>query len=149
MKITATIITFNEADNIRAACESVSGPTRLDSGFRSTDATREIAHACGARHQQGGPGFALQNSSGDAATHDWIFVLMRTSVSSDELRRRIEDLLYTRTKRGSRTAIESRAALSTWDAGLRAAAGIPTTSCASTEDRAGAGKALTYTSPSR
>ncbi|PYS41846.1 MAG: hypothetical protein DMF71_10500 [Acidobacteria bacterium] len=49
MKISATIITFNEAENIRAACESVAWADEIvvvDSG--STDATRDIAVGCGA-----------------------------------------------------------------------------------------------------
>jgi len=44
VKITATIITFNEADNIRAACESVAWADEVivvDS--ESTDGTGEIA----------------------------------------------------------------------------------------------------------
>src|ERR1043166_2615710 len=50
MKISATIITFNEESNIKAACESVAWADEIvvvDS--ESTDATREIAANCGAR----------------------------------------------------------------------------------------------------
>ena len=50
MKITATIITFNEAENIRAACESVAWADEIlvvDS--QSTDSTREVAAECGAQ----------------------------------------------------------------------------------------------------
>ena len=50
MKITATIIAFNEAENIREACESVAWADEIlvvDS--ESTDSTREIAAQCGAR----------------------------------------------------------------------------------------------------
>lgn len=98
MKITATIITFNEADNIRAACESVSWANEIvvvDSG--SADATCEIARECGARViEREWPGFAAQKQfASDAATHDWIFSLDADERVSDELRRTIEDLLYT------------------------------------------------------
>ena len=50
MKISATIITFNEESNIKAACESVAWADEIvvvDSN--SADATREIAESCGAR----------------------------------------------------------------------------------------------------
>jgi len=50
MKISATIITHNEAANIRDACESVSWADEIlvvDS--ESTDNTRQIAAAGGAR----------------------------------------------------------------------------------------------------
>jgi len=99
MKITATIITYNEADNIRAACDSVSWANEIvvvDSG--STDATAEIAHECGARVMvRDWPGFAAQKQfASDSATHDWIFSLDADERVSDELRGSIEDLLYTR-----------------------------------------------------
>ncbi|HEV2764259.1 MAG TPA: glycosyltransferase, partial [Pyrinomonadaceae bacterium] len=62
MKITATIITFNEAENIRAACESVAWANEVvvvDS--ESTDGTREIAAECGARVLvRPWPGFTAQ-----------------------------------------------------------------------------------------
>jgi len=62
MKISATIITFNEAENIRAACESVAWADEIlvvDS--ESTDATREIAEELGARViVKPWPGFAKQ-----------------------------------------------------------------------------------------
>ena len=48
MNISATIITFNEAENIKAACESVAWADEIlvvDS--ESTDNTREIAEKCG------------------------------------------------------------------------------------------------------
>src|SRR5215210_6703721 len=98
MKITATIITFNEADNIREACESVSWANEIlvvDS--ESTDATREIAAASGARViNRPWPGFAAQKQyAADEATHDWIFSLDADERVSDDLRVRLEDLLYT------------------------------------------------------
>ena len=98
MKITATIITFNEADNIRAACESVHWANEIlvvDS--ESTDATREIAEECGARViTRAWPGFTAQKQfASDEAKHDWVFSLDADERVSDELRHSIEDLLYT------------------------------------------------------
>jgi len=89
MKITATIITFNEESNIQKACESVAWADELivvDSN--STDATRDIAEACGARVIiNDWPGFAVQKQFAvDKASHDWIF-----SIDADE--RVSEDLL--------------------------------------------------------
>jgi glycosyltransferase involved in cell wall biosynthesis len=99
VKITATIITFNEALNIRAACESVNWANEIlvvDS--ESTDATREIAEDCGARViKRPWPGFAAQKQYAvEAAKHDWIFSLDADERVSDELRHSIEDLLYTK-----------------------------------------------------
>jgi glycosyltransferase involved in cell wall biosynthesis len=99
LKITATIITFNEADNIRAACESVHWANEIlvvDS--ESTDATREIAESCGARViSRPWPGFAAQKQYAvDEAKHDWIFSLDADERVSEELRHSIEDLLYTK-----------------------------------------------------
>lgn len=98
MKITATIITFNEALNIRAACESVSWADEvLVVDSESTDRTREIAGECGARIiSRAWPGFTEQKQFAvDAATHDWIFSLDADERVSPELRHSIEDLLYT------------------------------------------------------
>ena len=98
MKITATIITFNEAENIRAACESVSWANEIlvvDS--ESTDETREIAEACGARViKRAWPGFAAQKQfAAEEARYEWIFSLDADERVSDKLRHAIEDLLYT------------------------------------------------------
>src|SRR5256886_6212484 len=95
MKISATIITFNEAENIRAACESVAWADEIlviDS--ESTDATREIAAACGARVIiNSWPGFAAQKQFAvDAASHDWIFSLDADERVSPELLASIEKL---------------------------------------------------------
>ncbi|HEX8493174.1 MAG TPA: glycosyltransferase family 2 protein [Pyrinomonadaceae bacterium] len=98
MKITATIITFNEAKNIRAACESVNWADEvLVVDSESTDATREIAEQCGARViNRAWPGFAAQKQFAvDEAKHDWIFSLDADERVSDQLRTAIEDLLYT------------------------------------------------------
>jgi len=98
MKITATIITFNEAENIRAACESVSWANEIlvvDS--ESTDGTREIAAECGARViRRAWPGFSAQKQfAAEEAKYEWIFSLDADERVSDELRHSIEDLLYT------------------------------------------------------
>jgi glycosyltransferase involved in cell wall biosynthesis len=98
MKITATIITFNEAENIRAACESVSWADEvLVVDSESTDATREVAEACGARViKRAWPGFTAQKQFAvDEAKHDWVFSLDADERVSVELRASIEDLLYT------------------------------------------------------
>lgn len=102
MKITATIITFNEEANIRAACESVSWANEIlvvDS--ESTDGTREIAEACGARViTRAWPGFAEQKEfAASSATHEWIFSLDADERVSEALRHSIEDLLYTNEER--------------------------------------------------
>jgi (heptosyl)LPS beta-1,4-glucosyltransferase len=95
MKITATIIAFNEESNIRAACESVDWTDEVivvDS--ESTDSTREIATALGARviiHQW--PGFAAQKQFAvEQAKHEWILSLDADERVSDELRSAIVSL---------------------------------------------------------
>ncbi|HYG81254.1 MAG TPA: glycosyltransferase family 2 protein, partial [Pyrinomonadaceae bacterium] len=98
MKISATIITFNEASNIREAIESVAWANEvLVVDSESTDATREIAEECGARViRRAWPGFAAQKQfAADEARHDWIFSLDADERVSEELRHSIEDLLYT------------------------------------------------------
>ncbi len=98
MKISATIITLNEAGNIRAACESVAWADEIlvvDS--ESIDKTREIAAECGARvitHPW--PGFAEQKQfAAEGAEHDWVFSLDADERLSDELRNSIEKLRAT------------------------------------------------------
>src|SRR6266853_4577465 len=88
MKITATIITFNEAENIRAACETVAWADEIlvvDS--ESTDATREISAQCGARViVNAWPGFSTQKQFAvEAASYDWIFSLDADERVSTEL----------------------------------------------------------------
>ena len=95
MQITATIITLNEADNIREACESVAWADEIlvvDS--QSTDDTREIAVNAGARVIiNPWPGFAKQKQFAvDRATHDWIFSLDADERLSPELRAAIDQL---------------------------------------------------------
>lgn len=98
MKITAAIITKNEADNVREACESVSWADEIlvvDS--ESTDATRELAEAAGARViVRPWPGFAAQKQfAAEAASNDWIFSLDADERVSDRLR---ENLLSLKSK---------------------------------------------------
>lgn len=95
MKISACIITFNEEENIHAACESVSWADEIvvvDS--ESTDATREIAQACGARVLiNKWPGFAKQKQvATDAAAHDWVLSLDADERVSPELESSIATL---------------------------------------------------------
>jgi (heptosyl)LPS beta-1,4-glucosyltransferase len=95
MKVSATIITQNEADNIRDACESVSWADEIlvvDS--ESTDDTRRIAADCGARVIiNPWPGFAKQKQFAvDSAAHDWIFSLDADERVSSELRASIGEL---------------------------------------------------------
>ena len=89
MKISATIITFNEAENVRAACESVACADEIlvvDS--LSTDATRDIARDCGARViERAWPGFAAQKQfASESAAHDWVFSLDADERVTEELR---------------------------------------------------------------
>lgn len=96
MKITATIITHNEAANIRAACESVLWADEvLVVDAESTDETREIAAACGVRViERAWPGFAAQKQfAADAAAHDWIFSLDADERVSPQLKTSVDELL--------------------------------------------------------
>lgn len=102
MKISATIITFNEAANIRAACESVAWADEVivvDSG--STDQTCEIAEARGARVvKREWPGFAAQKQFAvDQAAHDWVFSLDADERVSAELQIEIKALKETAAER--------------------------------------------------
>src|SRR5882762_4983184 len=95
MRITAAIITFNEAGNIQAACESVAWADEIlvvDS--ESTDDTREIAMHCGARViVNAWPGFSAQKQfATDAAAHNWIFSLDADERVSPELQAAIRGL---------------------------------------------------------
>ena len=97
MKISATIITFNEESNIKAACESVAWADEIvvvDS--ESVDATREIAARSGARViVNAWPGFGAQKQFAvDQARHDWIFSLDADERVSEELRQSIAALQH-------------------------------------------------------
>jgi glycosyltransferase involved in cell wall biosynthesis len=88
LKISATIITLNEAENIRAACESVAWADEIlvvDS--LSTDATCEIARDCGARViERAWPGFSAQKQfAAESAAHEWVFSLDADERVTEEL----------------------------------------------------------------
>ncbi len=94
-KVSVCMITLNEEDHIREACESVSWADEIvlvDSG--STDRTRQIAEECGARvFENAWPGFAAQREFATShATHDWIFSLDADERVSEELRASIISL---------------------------------------------------------
>lgn len=95
MKISATIITFNEEANIGDACKSLAWADEIvvvDSG--STDQTRNIAEACGARIvNRPWPGFAAQKQFAiEHTAHEWVFSLDADERVSDELRSSITKL---------------------------------------------------------
>jgi glycosyltransferase involved in cell wall biosynthesis len=95
MKITATIITLNEATNISEAIKSVEWADEIlvvDS--ESTDQTRELAERCGARViVNPWPGFSKQKQfAADAAGNDWILSLDADERVSQELKSSIDDL---------------------------------------------------------
>jgi glycosyltransferase involved in cell wall biosynthesis len=97
MKISATIISFNEESNIQAACVSVGWADELlviDSN--STDNTRAVAEACGARViVRAWPGFSAQKQFAvDQAAHEWIFSLDADERVSDELKHSLESLRH-------------------------------------------------------
>ena len=88
MRITATIITHNEALHIRAACESLAWADEvLVVDSESTDKTQQIAAQMGARViNRPWQGFAAQKQfAAEAASHDWIFSLDADERVSDRL----------------------------------------------------------------
>jgi glycosyltransferase involved in cell wall biosynthesis len=95
VKISATIITLNEQDNLPRALESLGCCDEIvvvDSG--STDQTVEVARRLGARVvERAWPGYARQkNFAAEQATHDWILALDADECLSDALRREIEEI---------------------------------------------------------
>lgn len=101
MKISATIITFNEERNLPRAIESLRCADEiliLDSG--SNDRTVEIAEKLGARViESAWSGFANQkNMAAEKATHDWIL-----SIDADEsLSEALEGEIWQLKKNGPR-----------------------------------------------
>ena len=95
MRVSAVIITFNEEENIHAACESVAWADEIlvvDS--ESSDRTRAIAEACGARVLiNKWPVFAAQKQfATDSARHDWILSLDADERISKELKNSLQTL---------------------------------------------------------
>ena len=98
MKITATVITFNEEANIARALESLAWADEIlvvDS--ESRDRTVEIARRFTERViVREWPGYSAQkNFAAAEASHDWVFSLDADEQVSDELRREIEALRQT------------------------------------------------------
>lgn len=95
MKVSATIITFNEEANIKSACESVAWADEvLVVDSQSSDRTCEIASECGARViARPWPGFSLQKQFAvENATHEWIFSIDADERVSEELKVSIASL---------------------------------------------------------
>jgi glycosyltransferase involved in cell wall biosynthesis len=81
-KLTATLITFNEAANVAAALSSVAWADEVVVvDAESTDDTAAIARAAGARVEvRAWPGYSAQkNYAASIASHDWIL-----SIDADE-----------------------------------------------------------------
>jgi len=94
--VSGVVISKNEEDRIASCLESLSFCDELlvlDSG--STDRTREIAEAHGARvEQQDFLGHSRQkHRAAELATHDWIFSLDCDERATPELRQRLENAL--------------------------------------------------------
>jgi len=92
-KLTACIITFNEADRIEACLRSVAFcDERIVVDAHSTDATAAIARALGARViERDWPGFRSQKDFAvKASSNDWVLCLDADERVSDELRLEIE-----------------------------------------------------------
>jgi len=92
-RLSACIISFNEADRIEACVRSVSFCDEIvvvDS--HSTDATRELAGALGARViERDWPGYRSQKQFAvDAASNDWVLCLDADERVSARLREEIE-----------------------------------------------------------
>ena len=95
MKISATVITLNEEQNLAAALESLSWADEIiviDS--QSTDRTVDIARQFTDRvFINPWPGYSAQkNFAAEKANHDWIFNLDADERVSPDLRKQIEDL---------------------------------------------------------
>jgi glycosyltransferase involved in cell wall biosynthesis len=147
MKITATIISLNEAANISEAIKSVEWADEIlvvDS--ESTDQTRELAEGCGARViVNPWPGFSKQKQfAADAAGNDWILSLDADERVSQELKSSIDDCAE-KIRINWPAAIASRAAPSTWAGGSAAEAGTPTINFVCSTGAAGIGETASST----
>jgi len=92
-KLSACIITFNEADRIEACIESVDFCDEVVVvDARSTDTTRDLARLLGARViERDWPGFRSQKEYAvSVAAHDWVLCVDADERVSDELRAEIE-----------------------------------------------------------
>jgi glycosyltransferase involved in cell wall biosynthesis len=94
-KLSACIITFNEADRIEACLRSLQFCDEIvvvDS--HSTDRTRELATAAGARViERDWPGYRSQKQFAvDAAAHDWVLCLDADERVTDALCREVQAL---------------------------------------------------------
>jgi glycosyltransferase involved in cell wall biosynthesis len=95
VKISATIITLNEQDNLPRALQSLGCCDEIvvvDSG--STDRTVEVARGFGARViERDWPGYARQkNFAAEQASHDWILALDADESLSEELQRELGEI---------------------------------------------------------
>src|SRR5882762_4332029 len=95
MKITATVITLNEEQNIAAALESLAWADEIivvDSG--SDDQTVEISRRFTDRvFVRPWPGYSAQkNFAAEQASNDWIFSLDADERVTEELSRELERL---------------------------------------------------------
>lgn len=96
MRLSITIITLNEKDNIARAIESARWADEIlvvDSG--STDGTQAIAKRLGAKLLENPwPGYGKQkNFAQDNASHDWILNIDADEVISPELASEIQQVL--------------------------------------------------------
>ena len=95
--LSVIVITHNEAARLRACLESVAFAGEMivvDSG--STDGTRELAQALGARVSATGdwPGFGPQkNRALDLATGDWVLSIDADERMTPALREQIQAVL--------------------------------------------------------
>jgi glycosyltransferase involved in cell wall biosynthesis len=101
-KVTATIITLNEAEHIAAAIDSVSWADEIvvvDSG--STDGTVDIARARGVRvSSRAWTGYVDQkNHAASLAAHDWILSLDADERVTPELAAEVQTLLRSEPQR--------------------------------------------------
>jgi glycosyltransferase involved in cell wall biosynthesis len=96
VKLTVTVITYNEAAHIQEVLDSVAWADEIlvvDSG--STDSTADLARTRGARVVvREWPGYSAQkNFAADSASHDWILSVDADERVTQELATEIRELL--------------------------------------------------------